>query len=332
MKREQVAQCVAEYLSGESVQVASVVGFGKEAWKRVTEEKIPANDSNKAEEKYLFAIVADPASVPANKKKLLSPHKGWKLVFAAQSGGSGYETSSTPPAFTFSNEDNEEQLWTKMDKGNVERPILSDDILPTISAANIYVYQRKLNNKEYCVGKMVNILGQQLKVQCASHKVPLIKVGRVDETCARRDCSNKSTYVCREKNAAGNKCVVSLCLKHFKEASKEPDAEVFVRFDSRGQAVPQESYRVTISVPSDNEEEEAASSNLPPEANLNGEVVPNVGSAREAEKLERFEASLSESLINEEGLVYETCPGAEKPTYGLFPNRDRMYGQYLFNE
>ncbi len=327
MERQEVAQRVGRYLVRESQGVTSLPGFKKRAWERVTVEKIPGADQG--EDKYSFVVVADPSGIPKASSKLLNPHEDWKLVFAAESGGPEHRTKRTPPTFTYSNEDNQDPLWTKVENGTAHHGISSDDIMQTVRKANIFVYQRKLLDAEYCAGKMLNVLGQQTKVKCAHHKVPVIKVGRVETTCGRAGCTNKSSYVCREVDASGNKCVVSLCLKHFKEAANDPASEVFVTFDSNGRAKPQESYRVTLHLPGEDEEKDGE---VPDEVNVDGEVMPDKGTGQEAEDVQKFAASLLSGLPYDDKLVCEISADAEKPLFAVFSNQDRMQGQYLFNE
>jgi hypothetical protein len=330
MPWEHVALRVAEYLSRESVKVASLKGFKKKAWRKVTEEKIPGSDTADESDKYMFVIVADPDKIPAVREKILNPHEGWKLVFAAESGGAAHEASKNPPLFTFANEDNESPLWTRVSNGKVERPLSSKDIIETARASNILVYQRILKNKEVCAGKMVNILGMQTKVKCEKHKVPLVKVGRVETSCGRSACSNKSTYVCREVTQAGEKCLVSLCLRHFKEAARDPSCEVFVGLDSDGRPVPQESYRVTVSVPAGWDVDDDGDLYIK-DSNPLGEVEPDKGRDHEAQQIDDFAASLQSAVQDVEGLVCELCSDAEKPFVAKFDNPDKMSGMFLFN-
>jgi hypothetical protein len=330
MRWQDVARRVAEYLSRESVKVAYLKGFQKKKWRKVTEQKIPRSDNADESDKYMFVIVAEPNKIPQVPEKILNPHDGWKLVFAGESGGPAHESSKNPPLFTFANEDNQSPLWTRVSNGKVERPLSSKDIMETARASNILVYQRILKNKEVCAGKMVNILGMQTKVKCKKHEVPLVKVGRVETSCGRSTCSNKSTYVCREVTQAGEKCLVSLCLRHFKEAARDPSCEVFVGLDSEGRAVPQESYRVTVSVPPGWDVDDDGDLYIK-DSNPLGEVEADKGRDREAEQIEDFVAGLQSAVQDVEGLVCELCSDAERPLAAKFDNPDKMSGMFLFN-
>jgi hypothetical protein len=318
--RADVASFVGQYLEKTCLRVAAVENFSANRWESITTETT-----------VQFIVVTDPCEVPMTADHFHRPHASWKLVFAAESGRD--PKKRTPPNFAFANVNPEKTLWTTVKEGNEKRGLLPGDLLPTLRAADILIYQRVVNTKEVYRGKMINFLGQQTKVCCAVHKSPLVKMGRLEETCSRSTCQSKASYRCRELDELRNECPISLCTKHFKEADGRPGHEVLVEWQSRAPpTAPQSTYRVTVTAPAVEDEEEGTEDTAQaPVFNASDEVGGAVMTAREAQALQDFVERLNGAVGDGEGLVCEMSPDAENPLSALFPNPDRQQGMFLLN-
>jgi hypothetical protein len=321
--RWDVAGCVARYLEKTCVRVAALRNFSKDRWTAITEET-----------NIQFVVVADPSRVPQDVQQFHQPHAKWKLVFAADSGGGADAQSRTPPTFSFANVNPEKTLWTTVKNGEEERRRLPEDMLQTLRAANVYVYQRVVNAKEVYHGKMINFLGQQIKVRCAWHNSPLVKMGRGNVVCSRRACENKSSYQCREVDEERNECRISLCTKHFKHANAKQRDPVLIKWQSKPPKPPEQpTHKVTLTVPAIPEDNNGTEEDpQPPAFDPSDEVQPPQMTAQEAQLIEDFAAVLDSALGGQEDVVCEISPNAESPFSAVFQNPDRQAGQYLFNE
>jgi hypothetical protein len=320
--RLDVPRIVGKYLERTCVRVSTLDNFFARHWENITKETSTE-----------FIIVANPCKIPVTVEHMHSPHPSWKLVYAAESSGSGDGASSTAPNIAFANVNEEMTLWTTVQKGVQKRRILPGNMLQVLRAADVYIYKRLVNAKEVYRGKMVNFLGQQMKVCCDLHKSPLVKMGRLDEVCSRRSCENKATYRCRELDEEQNECRIFLCRKHFKEVNSRQGEQVLVKWESKAPRRPAESnYRVVLTVPPPGDFNDQAQQNSSPISDdMLDDVQPAVMTAREARFLEDFVGRLQGACGDGDGLVCEMAPDAENPLSALFPNPDKQNGMYFFN-
>ena len=221
--------------------------------------------------------------------------------------------------------------WTYVKDGEIRRRLSPQELTPKLEAPkmNLYVYQRILNPKEACGGKIVNFLDQQERVCCADHDIPLVKTLKGQQICSRQDCYSNGRWVCPGRDGMGEPCCIGLCMKHFKQL---PDGEQKVSWQSHAPRSNDKRYQVLAAVPDDDDSEEGDElQELEEDPNLLDDVVPDAAARQEADKLMDFTTRLLAALDDERGLMCETAPDAEDALYAQFADPTRMYGQYLFN-